>query len=521
MTLSLHSVFNTYEVGVLSASFTTGAGSKNTPLTGSFLPAFEATIEDTHYPSAITDMAAALQEDFGGTWVGSYSNQTNTYTISGSVPFKQVWSQAAKELFGFADNNVTFSNYATSSIAPGNIWRASLNGRVGETKVYELGPIATEVMSIDGIPFSLVKSGSAKIESWEFRYEAKQNIYNAFSSSLAPWTYQKHIEHVGARKPWVYFDTNDATVAYSDRTAVYKYTEFSAQFQPESSFFGAVDHSYNVRAEAVQVNALTDAEVADNEIPIDSPTDLEGLSGMYWPISASLNGATDKVLSITGSVSSNHVYVTGGGLLPTYSASNPIFNSNPTITMPGGDANHYLSTLGSGSYTRTGANGGSYVFFYTIDAHRSNGSFAVIDRTGTWKFTHLTMAPGYRRTQIVANDAIQTSNALPYNDDITNNNVPAFVCGTWGPAASSEGLTLFWSDGTSVASHRSSQVFITGPQDFDDPLTAAAGTIVASIGGEAIRPAFTFAFAAFFDRPLTVAESKGLRDWLLEDFGYV
>ena len=516
MGLSLHSAFTTYEHTVLSGTITVASGTKLTELTGSYLGAFGATIEDITYSNSIDKLAVLLTDDFGGTWEGSYNNISNQYTISGSIPFKSVWSSFAKEVWGFQDQTGSFINIVTSSVQPGFIWRASLNGRVSETKVFDQSNVATERLTVDGRVFSLVKSGSAKLEAWEFRYEPKKKVFNKFSGSIAPWTYQRHVEHVGARKPWVYFSSDDGTVGYGDRTAVYKYTEGGSSFNPQSSFFGSSDFAYNMTVEAVQVNALTDAEVAAAEIPINEPSDIGGLVGMYWPVSASLSGL--DVLALSSSVSGNHLDKAGGAAYPQYDATNSYFNNNPTIAIPGG-TDGYFTVVGSGSMNFDVGSGGSLVLFYTVDRHTPDGTLLQVEESSTFNLARLTMHDSYRRTRM----KLQKTNATTFDtvsmtSDQSNLATPTFAVGTWSETLDDEGLGLFWSDGIELATHRSSQQVITGSQSFDDIISTP--TVVFSVGGGGNNCEFTFGFAAIYDRKITAAESEALRDWLLEDFGY-
>lgn len=493
---------------------------------GCFMPINGETINGTTWASLQDEIVSKLDATtYGAPWSLSYNNVTNKWTLQSSEPIAITLNEMASFILGM-ENDTALTTTRTSTKEPGFIWRSESNLPFGESRVFWDSPRKTSVVTEDGFVKSFTAVSSVLRETFNIVHEPKFNILNHFSQSNRPWTYQRHIDWVGAWRPYQYYYSDDVTLTLNEREATYKNTDEGSTFGPTHIFTsGLSDEYYDLEFDAHLLSAPTEEEQALTEVTITDPAEISGWEHSWIAdLDLMTTGASNQISLFQASGSSNQV-----GTLDAnnnyYVANSSNFNAMPTILceQTGSDG---TGSLGTGGFDFGATEGFSFLYvgrmkrFNYLDITRDPGGtepyfWSIRDDTNnTERQIFLKQSYLYGRAKFGWEEWDNSNKTGLSNGDSADSAVsfktnPFCLVGTMGFSSGSN--IRLYSNGELSANSTTATEQVTGSLSgsFDFCINAQASNFPALSPGTCQE----FAHIAFFNRELTGAEARALWIW--------
>lgn len=229
-------------------------------LTGSFFGPISGTIEDIDYKSAIGTLVNELNSRADGDWSGKFDPSTKKYNLACTLGHTRTYGAQIKKVFGFKDVT-TLSTTQTSFKTPFYLWFSNEDGYTKYSEEMEVELPFEERIADDGRAFGLSHGDSSVFNAgtrgnfnrleWTWTNEPQKNVWSRLSSSLTPYVWEAHVQHVRSFYPWCLFLSSTASsVVYEDREATCKTVGRDARMfgtQTLRHYYGFYDIEVSVR----------------------------------------------------------------------------------------------------------------------------------------------------------------------------------------------------------------------------------------------------------------------------------
>jgi hypothetical protein len=290
------------------------------------------TIEDIDYGSLCSEFSEHMSTYHNSTWTYRYDFSEGQLYFTGSAGAQMVFSSSslAYKIFGMDDGPSIARTYYISQRRPWTTWQSTMDDWFNSNIVYEGRSIVRETFTDDDLVFAASSEDNAKWLSntpgnfkwldFDVDYETQSNMFNDYSSSNVPYTFQQHVKQVGGWRPFlIYKNASASNGYYEDRQGTYKLRANESQFKQKGTyddFYGYVSHPVKTRRLSIGTNFGRFASSSYGTTSTFLPTNISDCC--LW-----LRGDLGVVTSSNGNVVSWTDQVSGNLFVPSGSFATP------------------------------------------------------------------------------------------------------------------------------------------------------------------------------------------------------